>query len=268
MKGIKYIASIIFYLTPISQSFSQLSYEFTSEEFGRIIMACRDAESKKSFQSRINKDDYYKYFEEERNDEMIVDVSALALLKYSTNICVMVELGHPMGGHTSTIQIATFDKNEKLVQKENIGFNAMEGAGGYYSEFEFYDNKLLEIKEIEVKYSGEEDVENVLSVKFAYFVIDNYGFKKLITNTSEERKFSIVSERVLSKKELRKYTKKELDIMRNEIFAEYGYIFKTSKWSNYFKLKSWYKPNTEFSGSLLNEIEKINIKNIVSISSE
>lgn len=266
MIRIKHITLIIFLLIISNQSFSQLSYEFNSEAFGEIIVACRDAESKESHENEIDKDEYYKYFEEERNDEMIVNVSAKALLKYSTNVTVMVELGHPMGGYTSTIQLATFDRNEKIVQKKNIGFNAMEGAGGCYSVFEFYENELLEIKEIEVKYSGEEgDVENILNEKLTYYLIDDFGFKKLTTKVSDGRKFNLVSNRVLSIEELGKYSKEELDVMRNEIFADNGYIFKTAKWSSYFKSQDWYKPNSEFSEKSLNAIEKYNIKNIIEI---
>lgn len=55
----------------------------------------------------------------------------------------------------------------------------------------------------------------------------------------------------------------ELDIMRNEIFAEYGFIFKTPKWKQYFEAMPWYKPQYENVDSFLTEIDKHNIKFIL-----
>ncbi|MFA5122223.1 YARHG domain-containing protein [Zavarzinia sp.] len=38
----------------------------------------------------------------------------------------------------------------------------------------------------------------------------------------------------------------ELDIMRNEIFARHGYIFKRNDLSDYFSNQPWYRPNKSF----------------------
>jgi hypothetical protein len=56
----------------------------------------------------------------------------------------------------------------------------------------------------------------------------------------------------------------DLDLMRNEIYAEYGLIFKSLKWQEYFSKKSWYKPQFENVDSKLSEIDKANIKLIIS----
>lgn len=50
-----------------------------------------------------------------------------------------------------------------------------------------------------------------------------------------------------------------LDIMRNEIFAEYGYRFKSKKWQEYFGKKDWYKPRFDNVDDMLSPIEKHNI---------
>jgi hypothetical protein len=55
----------------------------------------------------------------------------------------------------------------------------------------------------------------------------------------------------------------ELDVMRNEIFAEYGFIFKSPKWKAYFEKLSWYKPRFENVDNQLTEIDKHNIKFIL-----
>ena len=57
----------------------------------------------------------------------------------------------------------------------------------------------------------------------------------------------------------------DLDIMRNEIFAEYGYVFKTEKWQNYFSAKPWYLPMRDSVDHLLTETDKANIALILKI---
>ena len=52
------------------------------------------------------------------------------------------------------------------------------------------------------------------------------------------------------------YTKETLRLMRNEIYARHGYIFKANDLNNYFKMQPWYKVNDKFTFSDLNEFEK------------
>jgi len=55
-------------------------------------------------------------------------------------------------------------------------------------------------------------------------------------------KYPQASTKILSISDLKKYKPEELQIMRNEIFARYGYIFKANgKMDNYFKKQDWYK---------------------------
>jgi len=48
---------------------------------------------------------------------------------------------------------------------------------------------------------------------------------------------------------------------RNEIFARYGYIFKTAEFKNYFESKYWYSPNPYYNGDT-NKLNSIEIENI------
>lgn len=52
----------------------------------------------------------------------------------------------------------------------------------------------------------------------------------------------------------------DLDVMRNEIYAEYGLIFKTPKWQEYFSKKDWYQPRYGNVDAYLSEIDKANLK--------
>lgn len=70
---------------------------------------------------------------------------------------------------------------------------------------------------------------------------------------------------VYTQAELSKLSKEQLMYARNEIFARHGYIFKSSKLSNYFNSLDWYNPTTaasDFSYSVFNSTE---IKNISTI---
>ncbi|MEF9935428.1 MAG: YARHG domain-containing protein [Clostridium sp.] len=67
--------------------------------------------------------------------------------------------------------------------------------------------------------------------------------------------------KVLDKGELGKLTRDDLGLIRNEIYARYGFIFKSPTYEEYFNSKTWYTPNSNFKGndSDLNEIERQNI---------
>jgi hypothetical protein len=51
----------------------------------------------------------------------------------------------------------------------------------------------------------------------------------------------------------------DLAYMRNEIYADYGYIFKDKKWKEVFDKKYWYKPQYENVDKFLTEIDKYNL---------
>lgn len=57
----------------------------------------------------------------------------------------------------------------------------------------------------------------------------------------------------------------DLDIMRNEIFATYGYRFTSEKWQNYFNQFDWYQPAYDNVDDQLTELDKANIKTILAL---
>lgn len=54
----------------------------------------------------------------------------------------------------------------------------------------------------------------------------------------------------------------ELKIMRNEIFARYGYTFKTKEMIYHFRKQRWYRPMNTNVTSMLTSIEKENGRRI------
>ena len=98
-----------------------------------------------------------------------------------------------------------------------------------------------------------------------------YDFKKLIYLNENYFKgfYKIIDEEYDFRVNLFKYLSiDDLDIMRNEIFADYGYIFKTKKWNEYFSSKNWYKPLYNNVDDKLTEIDKFNINLILNFKNK
>ena len=70
--------------------------------------------------------------------------------------------------------------------------------------------------------------------------------------------YHITSSRLLTEEDIKGKTKHELRIMRNEIYARHGYIFKDPILRDYFMQKSWYKPTT--ISVTFNDIEQYNVR--------
>lgn len=73
-------------------------------------------------------------------------------------------------------------------------------------------------------------------------------------------KYYEASEKVLDSSTIAKHTKTELRIMRNEIYARYGYIFKSKEMQEYFNKQPWYEASRENVDKYLSDIEKANIE--------
>ena len=105
------------------------------------------------------------------------------------------------------------------------------------------------------------DVYNATVVHVKYLSKDFLISKELESSLSE-KSFGILSLVKVTDDYLNRFTKEELRIARNEIFAFKGYKFNTYDLSEYFKKESWYEPVSSNSDSIyetLSEIEKFNI---------
>ena len=72
--------------------------------------------------------------------------------------------------------------------------------------------------------------------------------------------YSIMSTRRLTEKDIKGRSSKELKLMRNEIYARHGLIFKNKEMRNYFSKKSWYHgTTTKWENIKLNEYERYNV---------
>lgn len=78
----------------------------------------------------------------------------------------------------------------------------------------------------------------------------------------DKEDYPFTAQRIISESELVSYSKEELLIMRNEIFARHGYTFKRADLKEYFSQKSWYNPQYSNVDKYLSKIEKQNIETI------
>lgn len=67
------------------------------------------------------------------------------------------------------------------------------------------------------------------------------------------------SKRLLKYMDVRGLTDWDLKVMRNEIYARHGYIFKTQEMIDYFNSQTWYYPSLRNVDHKLSEVEKKNI---------
>jgi len=127
-------------------------------------------------------------------------------------------------------------------------------------EFVIYDNGQEKIKGLKVynswsglTNSGEYEIGTVSCSLADYF----------------SGKFTKASLKRLNADELRKIPKSDLKLMRNELFARYGFIFKTGgEMDLYFKKQNWYTGQHQNVDNFLTELEKENIKLIKQIENE
>jgi len=72
-------------------------------------------------------------------------------------------------------------------------------------------------------------------------------------------RFPEASVRLLSEGDFSAISKEDLKVMRNEIFARHGFVFKTPEMKSYFATQSWYHGQYDDVTPMLSSIEKQNI---------
>lgn len=145
------------------------------------------------------------------------------------------------------------------------------------ANYQFLNDSILEVKS-----TKELDELYYFETSYTYFKVTKQG--KILSLESNRHfdftKYTLINEKYFegcfayyidnptdeyNMFQLSHLTIEDLDIMRNEIFAEYGYIFKTDKWNAYFNNKSWYKPKFDNVDDQLTDIDKANINLILQV---
>ncbi|MFY0602126.1 MAG: YARHG domain-containing protein [Cyclobacteriaceae bacterium] len=169
---------------------------------------------------------------------------------------VIIDRASGMGAGRSEYYAIIFSESGDRLDTQYLFAQSYEYNNEYEYSFLVLSDSLIEVK------SEKKDL-----TKLKYFYLAEDEIKEVFPGLANpDRKFSISTEQIIPYKELKKYKQEDLDIMRNEIFADHGYIFKTEKWVKYFSKQPWYTPSFDNVDSKLSMIEKINIKTILEVS--
>lgn len=139
--------------------------------------------------------------------------------------------------------------------------NSLELASKYGYDITTYPN----YEAIKNSLDESNDVPDNLDPKYSFKNNNPSADPKDIYKYSDDYVIYDSNYRYLTKSELNEYNKEALALIRNEIFARYGYVFQTEPFKSYFNSKDWYHPNPSFKGeeSELNEYERANINLIL-----
>lgn len=74
-----------------------------------------------------------------------------------------------------------------------------------------------------------------------------------------ERFYEISEKRLLIEDDIARFSKSELRIIRNQLYARHGYIFKSQDLTDYFSQFDWYSPSSSDVTSKLSDIELKNV---------
>lgn len=86
-----------------------------------------------------------------------------------------------------------------------------------------------------------------------------------MVDPNEQEDYPFTAQRLITESELSSYNKEELSIMRNEIYARHGYIFKRADLKEYFSQKTWYNPRYSSVDKFLSKIETTNVQTILKV---
>ncbi len=164
---------------------------------------------------------------------------------------------------------------EKNVGKRGVGKPNKEGGAPTSCTDYLYDEY--------VQYCEKNTTTHIYTLieiarSFHSFKKEGYGFREISKIESQEilKRFDIelngnytqASEKLLTPEELKEYTKKELNLMKNEIYARYGYRFKSRPLSDYFNKQKWYRPQKNNVDRYFSHFELENIKLIKQIEAK
>lgn len=174
-----------------------------------------------------------------QNDLLVLDKS-MNRLGYQESITYNTNYQNPCG------------KSVDSYRTIEPGLYEAENENGFYEYYKITEGGTVQ----ELKTNRQYNFTKFVKIDKHYF--DRCHFKEI--DYDESLPANVILYRGLSSE--------DLDIMRNEIFAEYGFIFKTPKWKEYFGKMPWYQPQFDNVDHLLTDIDKANIKFILEYQSQ
>ena len=184
------------------------------------------------------------------------------------------------GYQTESKQLIVHNKESNSLNSIELGASSMYDYFCGEANYRFVNDSIIEVK-------GSKSGRYKFETNFTYHKIDEDGTIKRLTSNRyyDFTKFIFINENnfrgcfawsIQDASYADEHNMwiadhlsiEDLDIMRNEIFAEYGYKFKTEKWQKHFSEQTWYNPKYDDVNDRLTEIDKANVKLILEIKEQ
>ncbi len=171
----------------------------------------------------------------------------------------------PVGPGMYKLHAASFNKDGTKIADIEVGSSysssGPDGGGKDYSYNHDTERHVLTVTNSSIDWD-EESQQEVATEVINFYLLEGDG------SFANGRKYPQISERNLDAASLAGYSRAELKIMRNEIFAVYGYIFKTEPLKSHYAAMRWYKPQYDNVENLLTDIEKVNVQVIKQVEDQ
>lgn len=132
------------------------------------------------------------------------------------------------------------------------GTYSVKGVGSSLEDVVTIDLKGTQTKtEVSLNTGGSEEEKEVTTV-----------IREIIREVPAGSSYYLIPDsdgRYLNESDLVGFSKAELRIARNEIYARHGYIFKSEDLQDYFSSQAWYSPNPNYTDNL-SAVEKANVE--------
>ena len=186
-------------------------------------------------------------------------------------IVIKNKINHQLSGKYRRIgsaEVVSFSVNESKVA-------GLEGGTRYEFETEYdfpldvisldsasywYEKGKRTLELFEAKKDEYDEFENGKQV-MKLTLLENYQ----VVDTDLKGDYTFASTIPLIDDILFHYNLEELRLIRNEIFARYGYKFKSEDLQTFFKSKDWYTPILDHVTDKLTELEKLNIQLVLNV---
>ncbi|WP_258100039.1 YARHG domain-containing protein [Marinoscillum pacificum] len=175
------------------------------------------------------------------------------------------------GGICESIHLYSFTNSGKLISLIETHNQLADCAFQKSTETLLFNDTIIVTKDYAWEGECIDEPSGNESIRINTYLIEETGNFNLIREQVVDisRLYYKTSTQVLSREELHLLSKEELATMRNEIFACYGYRFKTQKWFDYFQKYEWYEAtHDEINETDLTAVELLNLQLIKELELE
>lgn len=193
------------------------------------------------------------------------------LVKHENYYLAEIKYDCVAGGNCEALEVYTFSFDGSLISQLQVEKSLADCTFESRKDLSHKTSDTWYIIETRIERECEDEPNEQKDLKLVeYSLSENGVFSKVTEQKIESNRphfdFSIELKTI---KEVEKLTKDELSEIRNEIFASYGYSFKSDKWEEYFRQFKWYQPFRDVvSENELNFFERENLKLILEMEKQ